>query len=103
MDDRGKGERVCFLAAISAKHGIIAPPGELPSWYTEKYKHSRGGVMAFVGKSTGEYHLNMSGDVFTDWLEVVLFPALEEMGISGAIVVLDNAPYHVYRSDARFK
>ena len=36
----------------------------------------------------------MDADAFCEWLEWQLFPALEEHGLEG-VLVMDNASYHV--------
>ena len=64
-----------------------------PASYLKKYPHSKGGVLCFEGsKQVGDYHQNMDGDVFTDWMNVVLLPALAALG-EEAVVIMDNAPY----------
>lgn len=47
-----------------------------------------------------DYHKNMNGEIFKNWVEQQLVPALNT--ISGrSIVIRDNAPYHSMRTDKR--
>jgi len=45
-------------------------------------------------KNTQDYHDEMNGDCFRDWLESVL-PRLKD----NAVIVMDNAPYHSVKQD----
>lgn len=47
------------------------------------------GLLLFESKKTGDYHLEMNGDVFKSWFEkiVKLLP-------QNSVIVMDNAPYH---------
>ena len=88
----GKGERLCFLAAITAEYGIL-----------EK------SILIFKAKkSKGDYHRNMDGKVFMRWLDTQLSPALqdilcaEERGEKRRVeivLVMDNASYHCTAQD----
>ncbi|XP_022175604.1 uncharacterized protein LOC111037372 [Myzus persicae] len=54
-----------------------------------------GGLLCFESKkNTQDYHDEMNGDSFRDWLESIL-PRLED----NAVIVMDNAPYHSVKSE----
>ena len=48
-----------------------------------------GGLLVFESKKTGDYHEEMDGKVFSQWITNIL-PLLEE----NSVIVMDNAPYH---------
>lgn len=53
------------------------------------------GLLCFESKKNSrDYHEEMNGDCFRDWLESVL-PRLKE----NAVIVMDNAPYHSVKLD----
>lgn len=54
-----------------------------------------GGLLCFESKkNTKDYHDEMNGEVFFEWLESVL-PRLKD----NAVIVMDNAPYHSVKID----
>lgn len=54
-------------------------------------------VFASANKS-GDYHGNMNGEMFGEWLQTKLLPALE----APSVVVLDNASYHSVQGSRNF-
>ncbi|KAK3094021.1 hypothetical protein FSP39_023056 [Pinctada imbricata] len=70
----GKGKRLIVLHAGTAKEGLI-----------------KGCDLVFVAKTKeGDYHNEMNSEVFLDWFENQLLPALK----APSVIVLDNASYH---------
>ena len=77
----GKGQRLILLHAVDDKTGFI-PDCKL----------------LFKSNSTDgrDYHTEMNGDTFENWLENKLLPALDEP----SLVLLDNASYHTRKDPA---
>ncbi|KAF0749684.1 DDE 3 domain-containing protein, partial [Aphis craccivora] len=72
INPTGKGKRL-IVSHISSEDGFVP-----------------GGLLCFESKkNTHDYHDEMNGDSFRDWLEGVL-PKLKD----NAVIVMDNAPYH---------
>ncbi|KAK3107814.1 hypothetical protein FSP39_022797 [Pinctada imbricata] len=70
----GKGKRLIVLHAGTTKEGLI-----------------KGCDLVFVAKTKdGDYHNEMNSEVFLDWFENQLLPALK----APSVIVLDNASYH---------
>ena len=53
-----------------------------------------GGSLIFESKKSGDYHKEMTGEVFKTWFLGVL-PKLE----SNSVIIMDNAPYHSVKLD----
>jgi len=54
-----------------------------------------GGLLVFESKKgSADYHEEMNGDVFLDWLKGVI-PLLKD----NSVIVMDNAPYHSVKSE----
>lgn len=72
VNPSGKGKRL-IVSHIGSEDGFVP-----------------GGLLCFESKkNTQDYHDEMDGDSFRDWLEGVL-PRLKDK----AVIVMDNAPYH---------
>ncbi|XP_025192116.1 uncharacterized protein LOC112592312 [Melanaphis sacchari] len=72
VNPTGKGKRL-IVVHIGSEDGFVP-----------------GGLLCFESKkNTQDYHDEMNGDSFRDWLEDVL-PRLNE----NCVIVMDNAPYH---------
>ncbi|XP_025192636.1 uncharacterized protein LOC112592697 [Melanaphis sacchari] len=72
INPTGKGKRL-IVSHIGSEDGFVP-----------------GGLLCFESKkNTQDYHDEMNGDSFRDWLEGVL-PKLKD----NAVIVMDNAPYH---------
>ncbi|KAL4126790.1 hypothetical protein QTP88_010999 [Uroleucon formosanum] len=55
-----------------------------------------GGLLSFQSKKdTGDYHNEMNGDTFFDWMKEVL-PLLKD----NCVIVMDNAPYHSVKTES---
>lgn len=72
VNPTGKGKRL-IVCHIGSEDGFV--PDSLLSFESKK--------------NTNDYHDEMNGDSFHDWLEGVL-PKLKD----NAIIIMDNAPYH---------
>ena len=72
--------RLIVLHAGSGQHGFL-PGCDL--------------VFRSKSKDNRDYHSEMNGKVFLEWVEKQLVPALPEK----SLVVLDNAPYHNIRTE----
>lgn len=98
----GKGQRLIIVHAIS-DDGLLSVPGEgrveNDTW--ELKEEALTAEWVFVGKIRKEdYHKNMNGDNFMNWVEKRLIPAFECIYPGKKmILVLDNAPYHHCRKD----
>ena len=83
-DDRrlptNRGERLIVLHAGCAERGFL-----------------EGCDLVFRSKSKDnrDYHTEMNGKVFIEWIEKQLIPALPEK----SLLVMDNAPYHNIRTE----
>ena len=75
-----KGERLIVLHAGCAERGFL-----------------EGCDLVFRAKSKDnrDYHTEMNGKVFLEWVEKQLIPALPEK----SLLVMDNAPYHNIRTE----
>ncbi|XP_022183156.1 uncharacterized protein LOC111042762 [Myzus persicae] len=72
VNPTGKGKRL-IVCHIGSQDGFVP-----------------GGLLCFESKkNTADYHDEMNGNSFRDWLEGVL-PSLKD----NAVIVMDNAPYH---------
>lgn len=72
VNPSGKGKRL-IVSHIGSEDGFVP-----------------GGLLCFESKkNTQDYHDEMNGDSFRDWLKGVL-PRLKD----NAVIVMDNAPYH---------
>jgi len=90
----GKGERIVMLTAICKEYGIPSPIDA-----DGNVVDPLAALMLFKAqKSTGDYHSQMNSNVFCEWLQGQLFPALASRNIK-AILVLDNASYHCSATD----
>ena len=71
----GRGERLILLHAIDKNQGFLP-----------------GCQLLFKSISTDgrDYHTEMNGVIFEDWLKNKLLPALPEP----SLIIMDNAPYH---------
>ncbi|XP_046584928.1 uncharacterized protein LOC124291904 [Haliotis rubra] len=77
MVPSGKGNRMIVLHAGSRDKGLID-----------------GCELVFEAKkSSGDYHQEMNGGVFMDWMEHQLLPNLDQP----TVIVMDNASYHNVR------
>lgn len=74
----GKGKRLIVLH-IGSEDGFV--PGGLLSFESKK--------------NTNDYHDEMNGDTFLDWMKSVL-PLLKD----NCVIVMDNAPYHSVKSES---
>ncbi|KAL4143894.1 hypothetical protein QTP88_006148 [Uroleucon formosanum] len=74
----GKGKRLIVLH-IGSEDGFV--PGGLLSFQSKK--------------DTGDYHNEMNGDTFFDWMKEVL-PLLKD----NCVIVMDNAPYHSVKTES---
>lgn len=87
VDGTIKSNRDAFLKGLST--GIIvlhigSEDGFLP-----------GGLLCFESKkNTGDYHNEMNGDTFREWMEGIL-PRLKP----NSVIVMDNASYHSVKID----
>lgn len=73
----GKGKRLIVLH-IGSEEGFVP-----------------GGLLLFESKkNTGNYHDEMNGETFFDWMKTVL-PLLKD----NCVIVMDNAPYHSVQTD----
>ncbi|XP_074027309.1 uncharacterized protein [Leptinotarsa decemlineata] len=70
----GKGKRL-IICHIGNENGFVAE-----------------GLWCFESKKTGDYHEEMNSGSFEQWFSKVL-PHLED----NAVIVMDNAPYHLRR------
>ena len=78
----GKGERLCFLAAITEEYGILAET-----------------IYIFKAKATGDYHASMDGERFLWWLDVQAGEAIHRLHAKHekrlvVVLKMDNAAYH---------
>jgi len=77
VNPSGKGKRL-IVSHIGSEDGFVP-----------------GGLLCFESKkNTQDYHDEMNGDSFCDWLAGVL-PRLKE----NAVIVMDNAPYHSVKTE----
>ena len=76
----GRGQRLIVLHAGCKEQGFLP-----------------GCDLVFKSKSTDgrDYHTEMNGEVFTEWVNKQLIPALP----GKSLVVMDNAPYHSMRAE----
>lgn len=72
----GKGKRLIVLH-IGSEDGFVP-----------------GGLLCFESKKTTDYHEEMNGDVFNNWVANVL-PLLKD----NCVIVMDNAPYHSMKKE----
>lgn len=72
----GKGKRLIVLH-IGSKDGFVP-----------------GGLLSFESKKTTDYHEEMNGETFYNWMTNVL-PRLKE----NSVIVMDNAPYHSMKKE----
>ena len=120
----GKGKRLIIVHAIT-KHGPLQMPDAIDNSYTlqkeqsaKKKKKKQAGPKEEVerpdfapdirtceyiyeaGRPTGDYHLNMDGDMFIKWIEERLIPTFDAFCMEKfkkkkkMNLILDNAPYH---------
>lgn len=77
VNPTGKGKRL-IVVHIGSEDGFVP-----------------GGLLCFKSKkNTQDYHDEMNGDSFRDWLEGVL-PRLK----ANCVIVMDNAPYHSVKKE----
>lgn len=83
---RGLGDRWIMLAA-----GLVNTrrDNDHGGWLPSTWKIWKGNVQK------EDYHSEMNGDVFEDWFNKFLLPALP----NDAVIVLDRAPYHMVRTE----
>jgi len=74
----GKGKRLIVLH-IGSEDGFV--PGGLLSFESKK--------------NTNDYHDEMCGDTFFDWMKTIL-PLLKD----NCVIVMDNAPYHSVKAES---
>ncbi|CAI6371585.1 unnamed protein product [Macrosiphum euphorbiae] len=72
----GKGKRLIVLH-IGSKDGFVP-----------------GGLLCFESKKTTDYHEEMNGETFYNWMTNIL-PLLKE----NSVIVMDNAPYHSMKKE----
>jgi len=72
----GKGKRLIVLH-IGSEDGFVP-----------------GGLLCFESKKTTDYHEEMNGDTFYDWMTDVI-PRLKE----NCVIIMDNAPYHSVKKE----
>jgi hypothetical protein len=98
----GAGEREILLHAIS-KFGLIGGDISGRSEALDLKKSLPSAQHFFVGGYIGEdYHKNIDGDFFIQWLLHRFIPAFEvKFPHKKCILVLDNAPYH-HAKDGEF-
>ncbi|XP_026804113.1 uncharacterized protein LOC113547801 [Rhopalosiphum maidis] len=53
-----------------------------------------GGLLCFESKKTMDYHAEINGDTFYDWMTDVI-PRLKE----NCVIIMDNAPYHSVKKE----
>ncbi|KAL4083710.1 hypothetical protein QTP88_029026 [Uroleucon formosanum] len=74
----GKGKRLIVLH-IGSEDGFVP-----------------GGLLSFQSiKDTGDYHNEMNGDTFFDWMKEVL-----PLPKDNCVIVMDNAPYHSVKTES---
>ncbi|XP_064083514.1 uncharacterized protein LOC135199419 [Macrobrachium nipponense] len=81
--------------ATSATHSRQVPPGEGERFVVVAAGTANGFIegpfLCYPAKSTsGDYHGEMTGELFIPWLTTQLLPLLPEP----SVLVLDNVPYH---------
>ena len=98
----GRGEREILLHAI-CKFGLIGDDISGRSEASDLAKSLPSAQHFFVGGYIGEdYHKNIDGDFFIQWLLHRFIPAFEvKIPHKKCILVLDNAPYH-HAKDGEF-
>ncbi|KAL4101084.1 hypothetical protein QTP88_021104 [Uroleucon formosanum] len=65
------------------------------TWVNAEEGFVDGGLLVFESKKgSADYHEEMNGDVFFDWLKGVI-PLLKD----NSVIVMDNAPYHSTKSE----
>ncbi|KAJ4449566.1 hypothetical protein ANN_00968 [Periplaneta americana] len=52
------------------------------------------GDLVFESKKTGDYHEDMTGDLFKDWFEKIITKL-----VPNRVIVMDNAPYHSVKAE----
>lgn len=72
----GKGKRLIVLH-IGSEDGFVP-----------------GGLLCFESKKTTDYHEEMNGDTFYDWMTNII-PRLKE----NSVFIMDNAPYHTVKKE----
>jgi len=72
----GKGKRLIVLH-IGSEDGFVP-----------------GGLLCFESKKTTDYHEEMNGEAFYDWMKDVI-PRLKE----NCVIIMDNAPYHSVKKE----
>jgi transposase len=98
----GRGEREILLHAI-CKFGLIGDDISGRAEASDLKKSLPSAQHFFVGGYIGEdYHKNIDGDFFIQWLLHRFIPAFDvKFPHKKCILVLDNAPYH-HAKDAEF-
>lgn len=72
----GKGKRIIVLH-IGSEDGFVP-----------------GGLLCFESKKTTDYHEEMNGNTFYDWMANII-PQLKE----NCVIIMDNAPYHSVKAE----
>lgn len=86
--------------ATSAMYSRQVPPGEGERFVVVAAGTANGFVegsfLCYPAKNTsGDYHGEMTGELFVRWLTTQLLPSLPEP----SVLVMDNAPYHSQQTD----
>lgn len=91
VKEKHKGRRLCFIAAIIDKDRTVSDEERTPEQAAELLLDS---VDIFEGgQQKADYHGMFCHDYFVNWMDTLL-QALENRGLAGCIIVMDNAKYH---------
>lgn len=96
VDKTIKSPRDAFLQGLTT--GSQNPPGKgkrlIVLHIGSEDRFVPGGLLCFESKNTTDYHEEMNGNTFYDWMINVL-PRLKE----NSVIVMDNAPYHSVKKE----
>ncbi|KAE9301579.1 hypothetical protein PF008_g22716 [Phytophthora fragariae] len=91
VKERHKGRRLCFITAILNKDRTVSDEERTPKQAAELLLDS---VDSFEGgQQKADYHGVFCHEYFVNWMDTLL-QALENRGLAGCIIVMDNAKYH---------
>ncbi|GMF53649.1 unnamed protein product [Phytophthora fragariaefolia] len=91
VKEKYKGRRLCFIAAILDKDRTVSDEERTPEQAAELLLDS---VDVFEGgQQKADYHSMFCHDYFVNWMDTLL-QALENRGLTGCIIAMDNAKYH---------
>ena len=99
----GKGNRLIIVHAIT-KDGLLYVDGQQRQHDKETLdeNYAETAEWVFIGPvKKADYHKNMNGEKFMQWVKQRLIPAFQKVYKNGEkmILVLDNAPYHHCRGE----